>query len=547
MPVEMDSRAAAEERGYFQQPAALPCEACSACGLCEISTTKIDFMGNISDLSNVNEAEKPKLEMLFKIAGFEQKVQNWDESVGDTGKFEFTRFGRTFKGELRRNGDIQLSVELVQNPALMMEKFYQAQKTAGSNPAEMTNQMQPQRTQEQSPQMEAQSEAIAHIPTVKPKAEHVYEGHVTHIAPDAIIDTAGDQTENKREYTEEEITQTYKDPVYEAQEPTAYVQETQYSKNGESDLERTVLPSTSEYNQWQSEKPFDDWQIIPLRSSPFLDDESTPAASDAVHTASMHEMITPLKPSDNSEFDSTKSVSLPEKYLLTEPTPLSSIPDRENVQSMVETHKHAEREMFNFISEIQAAIEIPENTYVISEESKRDTTIQVETSVSDIHGEAKNIHFVPSNQSEHVIIQYLIAAKARIKIASGQIQFQHTSETTGDISVKEHAYSISHSGKEHTIAIVVKNDATLEIIGTIEALRALGILLLELQLSQTRNAHTNISDMPEMEPAPEERYPISKQSISSTDMNQFIHFLFYQYISILAYEIEQTVILRVYI
>lgn len=544
MPVEMDSRAAAEEQGYFQQLAALPCEACSACGLCEITSTKIDFMGNISNLSDVNEAEKPKLEMLFKMAGFEQKILHWDESVGDTGKFEFTRFGRTFKGELHRSGDIILSVELVQSPVHTMEQFHQMQKSVAAGPAEISPNSQSQGEREQTRQTDTQTETVATVSTVISKTDQHIPIQDTHIAHVNTLLEADDYTETIQEYHEEENTEANVNPVRMKIMSNTKIQEIHYVAPQVSDVEHTVLPSSVEYNQWKSEKPFEDWQITPLRSISFLDEESTPAASDAVHTESVHEMVPQPKPSDSSEFDSTISVSLPEEYLLTEPTHQPSIPDRENVLSMVETHKHAEREMFNFISEIQAAIDIQENTQVIHEKSKRETTIPVETSVSDVHGEAKNIHFAPTNQSEHVIIQYLIAAKARIQIASGQIQLQHTSETTGDISVKENTYSISQSGKEHTISIVVKNDATLEIIGTVEALRALGILLLELQLAQTKHAHTKVPDLADMETAPEEISPITIQSVQISVVEEYVYFLRYLLWMAVSEEIEKSHLLN---
>ena len=60
----------------------LPCEACNACGLCEISDNKIDFIGNINDPTN-----PPEVASMLRLAGFSTKVENW-EAPEDKGRCE---------------------------------------------------------------------------------------------------------------------------------------------------------------------------------------------------------------------------------------------------------------------------------------------------------------------------------------------------------------------------------------------------------------------------------------------------------------------------
>ncbi len=72
---------------------------------CDFHSSGMRFEGNIFDLSHVPEDQQTQVQMLFKMAGFEKKVKNWD-SVEATGNFSFQRFGRTFEGTLGKNGDI---------------------------------------------------------------------------------------------------------------------------------------------------------------------------------------------------------------------------------------------------------------------------------------------------------------------------------------------------------------------------------------------------------------------------------------------------------
>lgn len=545
MPVEMDTRAVAEEQGSFQQPAALPCEACSACGLCEITSTKIDFMGNISDLSDVDEAEKPKLEMLFKMAGFEQKIQNWDESVGDTGKFEFTRFGRTFKGELSRYGDITLSVELAQNPAAMMEKFHQVQQSAVTISAETQSNMQqnsePMKSRQTEKPVVKESESLTSEPIIEVSTTSRDSVYVSDIR---IAMTGDYPDEEQYEPPQHEVTHAATDRTFVASEKnTVDTDAIQYTQYEEADEAPTVLPSNKEFLEWQQEKPFEDWQVTPLRGETFDFEDPIHPEAVIIHTESTYN-----NPPNETAPESGVSISVntitPEQdvfhtEIITPPAP----PDRDDVLSMVETHKHAEREMFTFVSEIQSTIETHQSSASTTEISTQ-TPVIVDSVKPNAQMKEKNIVFVPTNQSEHVIMQYLIAAKARIQLASGHIEFQSKEDTRGDISVKKHMYSISYHGNEYTVTLVRNKDATLEIIGTLEALRALGIILLELQLAQTKNAHANIPDTLETETAPEELDPVTTQHMYSFDVDEFLYFLRYILYMTVSNEIEKSQLLH---
>ncbi len=538
MHAEVDTRQVYEEQGQFQTATPLQCEACSACGLCDISSGKVDFMGNISDLSAVDDAQKPQVQILFKMAGFEQKLQNWDESVGDKGRFEFTRFGRTFKGELSRYGDITLHVELVQPTQEVSE--------LSANTATVNTSI----TEEKSANMNIseQMEPVSHekhtsqIHVVQPETDTTTNKDSNRIT---TFTDSMDSSNEQKNITLVDDTYIYVEPL--SQETIAKdMAETSVTERIlKTEKSLTVLPNEIEYMQWQQEAPSDDWEILPVYIEVPTIQPLIYLGKNIMHDALPTDIEVETPQLEQYSYDK----AIPDIFDHIE---TSTVNEQINVQSedihiMVETHKQAERDMFTFVTEIYEMIKqhVPEQTELMKPITSEEVAQAEEQSLETQQPSTGHpLVFKPSNQSEHVLIQYLIAAKARMESASGSIEFTKEVASKPDISEQKHMYIFPHGETTFEITVITQPDKSIEIHGTIEALRVLAITLLELQLAQKRSEHHKDIQVKDSETAQEELVPTRSGNTNVYNIDQYIYILIYQFIIVLESEIENTVVLH---
>lgn len=458
MPAEYESTSQ-EERGMFSAPSGLPCEACSGCGLCNISDSRVDFMGNLNDLSAVPEDQQAKIQTLFKMAGFEQKIKNWDESVGNEGKFSFERFGRTFQGTLSKLGDITLTVEITQRHAITEPAVHPISREPQHEMPKHEYEIQ-----EKKPDIQANSaETQQKIPIDS--------------TPKGVITESKIVSEDLPEYIEHssdtyQIHQTI--PLHMEQPETNQITYIVVEP-------KTVLPTQEESFIWLTDTEDSTWEV---RSDGEVIIDSDDNSFDIVFpkkTENSTNQDTANKKNSDVQM-LPKTIEQDTQIIPIQENPMKSEPEQPHAEfaKLVQTHTEARQALFLFISSL--ADSEKKDDPILDQPGQRDeerdtlqtvgeTEVKRDSKISSTETNNKIITIELPNESESVVRQYLIGAEAKIITLSGMVQIEKLQKEYDHTHTEQ--YVLQEENQQWILTLVITRNEPIKIVAQAQAINIL--------------------------------------------------------------------------
>lgn len=462
MPSEFDPGITLEEQGMFTAPAGLPCEACSGCGLCNITNSKIDFMGNLDDLSMVPEEQQGKLQVLFKMAGFEQKINNWDDSVGEQGNFSFERFGRRFQGTLDKHGNISLTAEIMQKVDATELPTIQPISTE-TLPTQPLSDVSVKTLSSPTKSTDTQSEILPE-PTQEMRDstntdQKISAQHISEVSPISSLENA--------------------QPV-----EFLHILDDQYVRTPERVKDRnaretpaTVLPSNEEIVSWEKTDEAPQWV---LKVTSHDDDQNSHVVMDTPL-----EILTTTR---NTEAPSSISVDLPQNNVSASenfrvPNEVTVVVNRAEAQpelaSIVQTHIEARHKLFTFIvmlsqaeEQKSRAFEQPMQQHNMTDVTERSNTTEPVRVPHEKHQSVDALIVEIPDQTESVIRQYLIGANVALVDISGVFHVEKNDKTS--FKTHEEVYAIRDDENiAWQITLIIEPNKTMIIKASPQAIKLL--------------------------------------------------------------------------
>lgn len=498
MPAEYESPSM-EEQGMFTSPTSgLPCESCSACGLCNITNSKIDFMGNLNDLSAVPTEQQAKIQTLFKMAGFEQKVKNWDDSVGNEGKFSFERFGRKFQGTLTKQGDITLTVEIVQTTAISesaQQPVIKEQPKITPSPTreihikhpesqtQTIEELQPEKIVSKPKKTETKQKKVQSEPPIEQRSlNHANNSDSQAENQDMSFQK---QSNTSYEYALEDI---HVRPEYRIPPFQIELVDGNETNNIVTEL-NTVLPSDEEAFVWIEEIEKPEWKLQDITEI------YTESADNTTETVSTDRDVDPITPADDPTANQVElaiesinqlitTVNVSESKVIVEP-----YQPRTELSKLVQTHIEARQALFSFISTLIESEKIIKDT--IDQKDSHDevyeitptestTTKKSHETVTQIESDNQVIIIELKGNSESVIRQYLIGAEATIINLTGMFQINNQSHHE-KVSIQTHTeqYALHDGSQQWIISLIITHGNPIKLVAPPEAIKILKMRLSE--------------------------------------------------------------------
>jgi hypothetical protein len=464
------------------QQSILPCPDCTACGLCNVSDKKIEFTGNIHDLSIVPDDKKVQVQMLFKMAGFETKLKEWS-SEKDTIDFTFDKHGRSFDGTIHRNGDISLEVILPEPKKIPEIQSAVPQSLQFVDQKLPTPPSQTLKKAEEGPlPLEKTEKSIdlgsMHTNSLEISSELVGEKSITleqdkstqkpEFSPEvSSLNNFHDMNHNEPAKLTSVKTELPVSTYAKSYEKTSY-------KNGDMGNEYvplTVLPTQDEMTYWQSQMDQDSevgsksnhidlidppliHKPLPVESLEVIKDLPKTAENEVVQPVfETHSMPTPIISLENQENPTVLPTIMKIAEIVS--TKDGSSNSQEYVQpvsnemhnalvTVIKTHEEARKNLFTFLASLMS-----ENS------DSEDFTLPAFNKLSNITTHEELILRETSVVPRQTLKQFLIASGAQPIDVEGEINF--TTQKPEDIHKEK--YLIEENGEQLVIQIrVQKND-----------------------------------------------------------------------------------------